>query len=333
MLAQTSQIILNEKPIDGRIFFSTNALRDDFFERLRNHFGTWVELRRNLKIYRSRLERFRNGSISIPHGVFLQMLNYLEERNRNFFMSHIFIKNRNWGRVKGGQTTYFKHPEIFKEGRKIGGQRSRYIFRVDMPLTNGLAEIIGAFIGDGFTGKYGNSYIVQFTGDGNLDQDYHLNTLTPLIKELSPGSNPKLTKKDNTLRLTIYSKEFHNLLTKRFRFKKGVKVYTVNIPEEILESKNYTIINRCIRGIFDTDGYVFFDKRGSYNRPYLRIGVQMVSPELIKLLHNLLNKQGIKATITRDCRKVQINGFNECKKFVNIIGFSNYRHLRKLAFL
>ena len=177
--------------------------------------------------------------------------------------------------------------------------------------------------------------MTQFAGHSTLDNEYFVKTLIPFIKMISPNSNPILTKKDNTLRLTIYSKEFHNLLTERFRFTAGKKTYTVTIPKDIINLKDSKMINLCVRGIYDTDGCIFYDKRKIYKNPYLRINLTSVSSVLIKQIYNILKELNLNPRITTNYNKhvIQINGVQNCKKFIEIIGFSNKRHLDKIKHL
>ena len=112
--------------------------------------------------------------------------------------------------------------------------------------------------------------------------------------------------------------------------KSGKKVYTVTIPEEIINSGENKLINSCLRGIYDTDGCVAFDQRKTYTKPYIRIVLHMKSPELIKQIYSVLIKQDINATMTKDLCYIQINGVIECMKFIKKIGFSNPRHSDKI---
>lgn len=326
----------NERASEGtentRVLFCSGTSRNYFFSRLKLKFGTWQALTKKIETYKSRLERFRSGWISLPYFTYALLLRYLENDDVIFAKQNVFFRQENWGRSKGGLITYSRHREMFEEGRKIAARNARpkYKFNFDMPLTEQIAELLGAFIGDGFTNCYGRSYIVQITGDSRLDRTYYSDILIPCIKTMCPESNPIIDTYDNTIRLTINSKEFCILLTQRFGFRRGKKAYSVKIPQEILESNNWRIINRCIRGIFDTDGYVFFDRRKSYEVPYLRIGLQVVSKDLIRQVHYLLLQQGILAKVTSKGDRIQINGLDECRKFVSIVGFSNSRHLNKL---
>lgn len=316
--------------LSKRVFFVSEAIRVDFFARLKSKFNSWADLINHFGLYKSKFERFRYGINSIPYNIFLEFFSLFNKEEKEYFNKNIFLKDKNWGSKKGGKSTYSKHKEIFEKGRKIGSKVTKYHFDIRIPLTKDIGELIGAFIGDGFTNKYGRIYVTQFTGDAKLDKDYIISILQPIIKNISKNSNPIISQFENTMRMTVYSKEFYDLLTKRFSLTAGKKAYTVTIPGEILESKDQKIVDYCIRGIFDTDGSIFLDRRKAYNKPYVRIGLEMKSKELIKQVKKLLTERGINARETKNWDRIQINGIKECKKFVDRIGFSNKRHLDKI---
>jgi len=322
--------LLNKKISEQRAVFKDKDTREKFFSELKQEFDSWKFLGDHFKIYKSRLENFRNGSISIPNNTFIEFCKILNEKSRQSYSNNIILKNEKWGRSKGGKITYEKHKDIFEKGRNIASENNTYHIDKNIKITSDLCELIGAFIGDGFMNKYGSQRIIQITGDLKLDKEYYQNTLIPIIKNISPKSNPALKYKDNTLRLNLYSKGIYELFTQRFKMKSGKKVYTITIPAEIIDSGNYELINSCLRGIYDTDGCVAFDNRKSYAKPYIRIVLHMKSPELIKQIYKLLINQNIKATITQNIEYIQINGIEECQKFVQKVGFSNTRHLNKI---
>ena len=140
--------------------------------------------------------------------------------------------------------------------------------------------------------------------------------------------------------VTILSKYLFILLLKRFKIPLGKKCYSVMIPEEVLEDKEKFI--RTVRGIFDTDGCVFFDKRKSYKTPYVRIVLQLSNKILIKQIVSFLNSLGINNRYHEVIRKnkhkndaycIQINGVKNVKDYLNQIGFSNSRHGNKIKYL
>lgn len=198
-------------------------------------------------------------------------------------------------------------------------------------LTGNFCELVGSFIGDGCIGKYDRSYVFQITGDARLDKKYYIHRLIPIIQSHFPHVRCHLYSRKNFIRIVVNSKELVLLLHERFGFPLGEKSHTVKIPQEIISSSSKNIA-ATLRGIFDTDGSVFFDRRTIYRTPYPRIDLHLDNPHLVRVIHDLLARRfGISATITRNASKIQINGRNAVADFVRKIGFSNERHRSKLS--
>ena len=166
-----------------------------------------------------------------------------------------------------------------------------------------------------------------------LDEDYFLNYLKPLIRRIFPFVNPHIYYRtdENTIILRVYSKELHKLFID-IGFKNGKKSRTVKIPEFIINKEN--LMNATIRGIFDTDGCVFMDKRKDYKKPYPRITLQSASIELVNQLEHFLSKN-FKLYVNRSNRDgyrnyLEIYGHAQLETFLKQIGFSNKRHLSKI---
>ena len=148
--------------------------------------------------------------------------------------------------------------------------------------------------------------------------------------------SPKITVIASGMYVNLYSKRVFELLTKRFNIPAGIKCYTVEIPKEILNSSQI-MINYTLRGMFNADGGVGFDKRHSYKKPYVRINYTSTSHRLISQIHDILQKYKISHSIhgKKDCKakQIQINGEKNVKLFIKKIGFSNPRQLKKLEYL
>ncbi len=205
-----------------------------------------------------------------------------------------------------------------------------------MELNGEICELIGAFIGDGHLGVYGkkkNIYVIGISGDKKLDEDYLKNYLKPLIKRNFPFTNPKLYYRtdENTLVVKVYSKMLHGMLIE-IGFNNGKKSNIVTIPNRILENEEF--LKKTIRGIFDTDGCVFFDKRKPYNKPYPRITLQVSSINLVYQLENYLSRY-FTLYVNKGNRDgyrnyIEIYGHKQLEMFLKQIGFSNNRHLSKI---
>ena len=93
-------------------------------------------------------------------------------------------------------------------------------------------------------------------------------------------------------------------------------------------------MNATIRGIFDTDGCVFLDKRKAYKKPYPRVTLQSASIDLINQLEDYLSKD-FNLYVNKSNRDgyrnyIEIYGHKQLERFLKQIGFSNKRHLNRL---
>ena len=327
-----------------RIYFKKNEIRNRFFKDIikNSKLNTWKELRAKLNIPRTNLENYRKGKSTLPKEVYENLNLILPPILRNYYSTKINSKEDVWGKIKGGKNNYIKNKHLYDLNREKAWDANRKKFNIEkidinIPLDINFYEVLGAFIGDGFLNIYqNNKYIIQFAGDSRYDLNYYEEKIIPLIKNLT-NRKPHIRIKENSMWITFYSKYLLKILTERFSMPKGKKCYRVRIPYDVLKDKNKLI--PTLRGIFDTDGCVFFDKRKIYKKPYIRIALQLANKDLIEQISNELNFLGI--FHTRHDREnvgdngaytIQINGISKVKKYCKIIGFSNQRHLKKLNF-
>lgn len=243
------------------------------------------------------------------------------------------------GRREGGLTTYRKYPHIFEKGRMIGlqklrGLRNKHSFDINLELSTELCEFVGAFIGDGFTGRYGGKYLTQFTGDARYEREYLKHSLAPIAQKLF-NLKPSFRAVENTLRMNFRSKTLYLLFTERFQMPLGKKNLIVRIPEEIIEGGQNFIV-ATLRGIADTEGTVFFDLRPVYDTPYPRIQICTTSQPLAEQIRGTLREMGF-SIYTREDRRtghpvfhIEIYGHVQLQKWLREIGFSNEKHLNKI---
>lgn len=322
-----------------KIKISDDNIRKKLFYLVKNSLNkSWKEIGKELDLPKYTFERYRSGSSLIPEKVFLYFLNVLNKSKKMEILKFTKEFPDNYGQVKGGITAYKINFEKFREGRKkaaISNKiRMKKTFTFDIELSPEICELIGAFIGDGFFNCYRNKlYQIEFSGDSRYDLDYYNNRIIPIIKEIIPDINPRIYKREaNSVRIVFYSKKLFCFLRDYFSFTPGRKTHVVKIPEKILN--NIKFIYPTIRGIFDTDGGVFFDKRSRYKKPYPRIIFQTVSKNLHGQIVKYLTKDFKIYSFFGEKRKVygiEIYGHNQLKKWMSLIGFSNRRHLNKIA--
>ncbi|MBU2523038.1 MAG: hypothetical protein KKE23_01975 [Nanoarchaeota archaeon] len=332
----------------SKIYFKNKEINKKFFIRIKEENGlSYSQIISLLKISKATFWRYFGGKSGIPEEKFSLLCRLLKSDQKDCFIKETYKKEDNWGQKIGGNIAYQINKKEFESGRKIGMKKiissnkirySKENYPLNMALSTQLCEVIGAHMGDGFTNKYGRLYMMQFSGDKRFDKSYYEKFIIPYILKVFPSSKPHISeeKNGNSLRVTFYSKHLFLFLTERMGFPAGKKTFTICIPQEIMNSEE-KLINSTIRGIFDTDGCVFIDQRKKYKRPYPRIILEIVSSPLHNQLKEYLKKHFNIYTIEKErpgknkTYSIEIYGIAQLKKWMEIIGFSNNRHLSKIA--
>lgn len=319
-----------------RVLFNSNLTRESFFGNILNsdNFGSWVECYKFFNVPRSVFDKYRNGKLSLPAKLYNRLLVYQRKDKIGYFSRQITFLDDNWGRRKGGKITYIKYKRIFSEGREKGItllNKKTHHFDINQPLTRKLAYFIGLFIGDGFCNKYGSRYFVQFTGH-KTEKDFYKNLISTYTNQLF-GLIPRIKEgtAGNFIRVNLHSKDLFLLLTERFKIKAGRKSSSVLIPREILNSSD-KILFSCISGIYDAECCIFSDKRKNYERPYPRIDLHMVNPQIIKQVSEIFEKHNLPHSVSGNFVRIYTYGFDNISKFLEKIELLNPKHLSKLRF-
>lgn len=212
-----------------------------------------------------------------------------------------------------------------------------------MIIDEDLAELLGIHIGDGCiseTNKYSEYYL---GGDFIEEKEYHDNWVKPLFnkKIMNPIFGKDVNYKEHP-KVGIYG--FHIFDKKLVDFFKqlgissGTKI-NIHIPKAILKDK--ILLKRFIRGLFDTDGSIYFEK--SYtskhlmnNHPIIQFGT--VSLNLSIDVYNFLKKLGLNPRIKRPHKGKKDKNIvyliilyrkNDINYYINEIGFKNPKHSTK----
>jgi len=182
-----------------------------------------------------------------------------------------------------------------------------------------LAEEIGVHIGDGTLVRKRNYFSVRVSVN-ELEYSNHLARLYSQLYNLKP----KVFIRGSICGSEIYSKAI-------FEFKKSLglplgKKNDIDIPAILKESRNMKLISACIRGIFDTDGCVYFTK----DRKHSKIIVYSQSAKLIESLTFYLDKMGFEPKVYDAGRKIMLYGLPMLKLWMKKIGTNNPKHYLKL---
>tara|TARA_Y100000310_G_C20693181_1_gene823727 strand:- start:216 stop:971 length:756 start_codon:yes stop_codon:yes gene_type:complete len=210
-----------------------------------------------------------------------------------------------------------------------------------------IAEILGAFIGDGWIQS--DQKALYVVGNLTEDKDYFDLFLAPLFSRCFNSVIPKKFPYWKVYGIGIYKKNIiENALN--LGFQKGNKSLTVKIPQQYIKSKNKEIHKSIIRGIFDTDGCFWCERSRAKtstiwkqtHRYHPELCITSCSKELLNQICKLLDNLDIESKISQKSKKgfkhgrnindsfvLRIRKINEIKKWFKIIGTNNPKHKTK----
>jgi len=206
-----------------------------------------------------------------------------------------------------------------------------------------LAYLCGILAGDGciYYRKARNDYVIKCVGNPADEQELYYQVIGPIFKKVF-GFVPKIKHHDSntTFGFEIHSKAIFTYLTQIIGLCNGRKEQQLQIPA-ILRDKH---VLSFIRGVFDTDGCVCFKKRYKSYPYYPVISFSSKSKKLTQQIAEILKKKGFKIVETYDYKitdkriiagytiinRIELNGENNLRKWLEIINFSSPKHLRKI---
>ena len=188
-----------------------------------------------------------------------------------------------------------------------------------------LAELFGIILGDGGITK--NQ--IRITLNRKTDRDYAgfvRKLMNKVFKEM-----PSISKRENVLSLTLSGIGLVEEL-ERLGLRVGSKiVHQVAIPSWILENREYS--KRCLRGLIDTDGGVYFHKHKIKGIKYVNFGLTFTnhSKPLIYGANKILNDNDFYPSIVQN-KRIYIYNLSEIKRYFKIIKSNNQKHIKRLNF-
>lgn len=198
-----------------------------------------------------------------------------------------------------------------------------------------LYEFYGVMIGDGCVSKYKSSnkehFEIGIYGNSLTDLHYFENNLKKIIFNLTKR-RPNITyRKDcNCICLRFNSKEFASFLKEIFNFPIGKKG-RIGIHNSLLN--NWEKLKWVIRGIFDTDGSLYFTKNDYHKkRNYPIIEIVSNSDILIKQLYSILTLKGFIVRIGHYGKSIKLHGKKNLKAWMGFIGSSHIDKISKFLF-
>lgn len=219
---------------------------------------------------------------------------------------------------------------------------SAHDIKTDVKIPNLNNELLayetGVHIGDGSLHiTKGGTHSVRFYGHGEDDWLFISEIMPRIIKQLyNKNVRAKQCSDSNKCVLNICSKA---VATFKQNIGLSVGKKTMEDLPKFIKQDRKLVIN-CIRGIADTDFSLYFTKneKGQYSEP--AILCVMNNKELIQNLGKYLESFGFDVRIKTDIKRTRngtnliehrigIYGRKNLEKWMNLIGFSNPKHLTK----
>lgn len=271
--------------------------------RITNELRTILkERKRELLTYNKRLKwPIKNiiyNNISVSGELLNEICSILQVGIINLDLKEInFYKERNFG-------IHFSRPT---EVKFIG-------------INENFAEFIGIMLGDG--NIYKNSVRIMM----DKREIHYKKYIKKLFYQLFKLKfNEYGAETSNQLRLYKDSKKLTELLVS-YGLKRGNKLKNqIGIPIWILKNDMYS--SRCIRGLIDTDGCVFWNKRDK--RIY--IGFSNSSLKLLNDFKFITSKMGLKFAKSGP-NHACLYRKNEIERYIKRVWFSNRKHIDKIKY-
>ncbi len=224
------------------------------------------------------------------------------------------------GRSKGGKKSCLVQQETSKKGTSSG-----FIVRKKVrlpPHSNDLAEAVGIILGDGTIARFQ----VSIATSALVDREY-AEYIERLFRTLFETDVVRQKTRKNTLRLTLSSRQlveyFNNM-----GLCIGDKIRNmVRIPKWIVDDDDH--LKWCLRGLFDTDGCVYYHRHTTRGREYNDIGWEFrnLNGNFLKNFQTFLLKKGFSSKMKEN--GVWIYNRRDIHRYFDEIGSSNPKHINK----
>ncbi len=214
---------------------------------------------------------------------------------------------------------------------------------------NNIAEFLGWHMGDGcisITKRYSE---YTLTGDIKEERQFYEDIIIPTFNKIFKDilKKPVILKHYKSVGVCgiyIFDREFVSVLQERFNIKHGKKL-NVGIP---IKFKSNTEKKNFLRGIFDTDGSIYFCKSNIKTRKESlnsifhykpKIKLATISKKLIDDVYKLLVELGYGPRLYKPRKQRKNEKFmhaivldtkRDTMKWIKEIGFKNMKHTSKI---
>ncbi|MCD4666923.1 hypothetical protein K8R47_03890 [archaeon] len=182
------------------------------------------------------------------------------------------------------------------------------------------AEFIGIMLGDGYF--VDDRIKISFNSKDDLDYIEYVKDLINNIFDVNPIL--KFRKNENTADLFVFKRNVIKILKEKGLLK-SPKWNNAIIPKSFLK---YDL--HVLRGYFDTDGCVVMAMNNGtfYPRLEMKICPSPMQKQFIAIISKYKFRFGV-YDIGKGKVRIQLNGKEQLKKWFNLVGFSNSKHMIK----
>lgn len=243
--------------------------------------------------------------------------------------------------ARGGRSRHEKHGNPgTQEGRAKGGRlaievhRKRgdtnFVLAKEIPPIRksiALAEFMGILFGDGHVGKYQTT----ITLDSLTDADYAGYVRWLIQEQFHVVPHTRKRKGARAVEICISSVEFSSRMV-HFGMVEGNKIHgDFKIPEWIFRSNAYTMA--FIRGLFDTDGSIYEERKIVREKIYYYVGmiITSASPGLRRDIMKALRQLGYSPTCTDKQFSVFLRKKKDIASYFEQISSHNSKHSVRYA--
>lgn len=204
--------------------------------------------------------------------------------------------------------------------------------RLDDPK---LAEFIGILLGDGSIGMYNCKYKtkskfqyrIQITLHSEYDKRYIKYVEGLIIRLFNTKPIIRRRKKEKAVDILIFSKDILLFLKDKVGVKLAPKWKRAVVPSRYIRNDLEIYV---LRGYFDTDGSVVITNNNGilYPRLEMKISPSPMQEQIIDMIRRNGFRFGV-YQIGKGKVRIQLNGLDQLNKWIEKIGFKNYRHIEK----
>ncbi len=233
-----------------------------------------------------------------------------------------------WGQIVGGRhfSKKLSPEELHNYLHYVRSFKVKRIYPFKLPLDKEFCEFFGILMGDGCITEYKDKENTRrcdiiITGDKRYEKEYYQYIQEYLLRRFRINCYIYKYKNINVIRLIIRNVGFASYLLK-LGFPKGKKYEKLKIPEIFLNlpwnKKKY-----LIRGLIDTDGSIFGNKKENYRYPYISFTTKSV--ELRNQVYSLLRAQEYPVYLNGNYN-IFLKGIKNVQRWMNDVGTSNSKH-------